>query len=465
MNQSSPRHRDTTTELENSRSWLSWMFVNFVESLGSLRLALILLASLALLTLIGAWVPQSGQVDEATLLERFGKDGLRLLNTFGLTNLFCSPAYIACLTLIFVNLLACTALRMVPRFKKHFIEQDFLDGWQIKEQCHHVIYQLADSSTEGTKQLVSEMSRCGFRTRQSANRFIFDKGKIGHLAAPITHFGLFLLLIGVIVTALTSYKGTIYLKPGDLLPFPGTAASRPLIGKIPHWTVELTDSHRDLYKSGAARQWYSTVNLRDTNGHKLGAGTISVNTPLSVAGVDLNQADWALDSARLSVDGHSLNVPLKEMGTESMGVLPIAPGFLMILAVAGPETPMRIYFKHEGHATPRLVAVLNCGSSTKLGDVTMTNSGVTVRTGLQFKHDPGLPIVYLSFLFFVLGAALVAIPSYTVFAAIITTPGNNLQVVLGSRKGKFASCIKRELNRLAGKLGDINNQKVSVCDS
>jgi cytochrome c biogenesis protein len=187
---------------------------------------------------------------------------------------------------------------------------------------------------------------------------------------------------------------------------------------------------------------------------------VSVNTPITVGGIDIYQSDWALKALKLRIDGKDLQLPVQPMGSQFMGILQIMPEFMLIGVVPSANAPMRLFFKHDGHPSPKLVATLGLNETFKLGDVRITNAGTVVTSGLQYKYDPGLPIIYVSFLFLTVGAYLVATPSHRIFAEVVEDDDFNCDIVLGSDQTKFAGLIKRELRKVESALAQPNPAEV-----
>lgn len=433
--------------------------IAILELCGSLKLTLVLLAVLLLLTVLGAWIPQASVTDEAIYLEKFGTDGSVLLKSLGLTNAFQSPTFLFSIALLFLNLAACTAVNMGPRIRKKFAGQDFTCAVKIRHMKQQTSVHVTKSPEDSAKDLIAQFATCGFSARRAGSRFIFEKGKIGWLAAPVTHAGLFILLIGICVTAQGGYRGIVNVNTGESMDFP-LQDKKPLIGKLPKWRLTLNDARKEDHPTGKVRQWYSTVSVNDFQGKPIGSGTVSVNTPITVGGIDIYQSDWELKAIKLRIDGKDLQLPVQPMGSQFMGILQIMPEFMLIGVVPSANAPMHLFFKHDGHPSPKLVATLGLNETFKLGDVRITNAGTVVTSGLQYKYDPGLPIVYVSFLFLTVGAYLVATPSHRIFAEIVEDEDNHSDIVLGSDQTKFAGLIKRELRKVETALRQPNPAEV-----
>ncbi|MBI4532954.1 MAG: cytochrome c biogenesis protein ResB [Candidatus Melainabacteria bacterium] len=433
----------------NTLANLGW---DIMSALASLKLTCVLLVALALLTLAGAWIPQASETDQTTLLLKFGTEGYALLSMLGLTDVFHSAVFLTITAALLVNLIACTSVRMVPRLTARINQCDFLDELAIKQLPVSQVIKVLSSTAELQSHMLSTMTQRGFKCKNSGNSFIFEKGRLGLLAAPMTHIGLLVLLLGVCTTALGGYRGNVFLTPGQSIAFPPDNSTKPRVGKMPAWSLHLDSTYKETYTSGEPKQWYSTLTLLDKSTKKLAHDTIWVNHPMNFHGVEFYQSDWSVRSVRLTLAGESQNIPVKDMGGESMGVLPLLPDVLLIVALHNPQDPARLYLKQQDSTMPRKFATLASGQTFQLGKLKITYEGATVVTGIQYKYDPGLPIIYTSFLFLMLGAMFVATPHLMLYANITASTANSSSLTLGHLSGKFRGLLNKEINRLETEL-------------
>ncbi len=422
-----------------------------------------MLTALTLLTLCGAWIPQTSQTDPSELLERFGKDGLSILNFLGLTNVFYSPLYLVNVLLVFVNLAVCTATRMAPRIRARLQKADFLSGDEIAclpfASCTFV-----KGAAEHSQLIHDKMRRQGFSVKTSGSKMIFEKGRIGWLAAPATHLGLFVLLAGILISAATGYNGSVDLTVGQTIDFPQAHSEKPRIGSLPHYRLTLDSSSRESYKSGEPKQWYSGLTLLDHGGRKIASGQTCVNSPFSAAGIDFYQSDWRLSSVKLTLDGNPLSIPLKSMGGDSMGVMPLAQDMLLIAVVHERESPVRLYLKLEETPMPRLFAQLNKGQTFQVSPLTIKYDGAAITSGIHYKYDPGLPIVYASFILLMAGAIFVSFPQYRIWADAEQTAEGTYRWTTGCCPTKFSQLLTLQAKTLAAELTKLNCEEVAALE-
>ena len=136
---------------------------------------------------------------------------------------------------------------------------------------------------------------------------------------------------------------------------------------------------------------------------------ISVNHPLRYKGITIYQADWTLASIAIQL-GRSpvLELPLQrfpQLGEQVWGLLlPTRPdgSQLVLLTLSSEEGPVEVF-----DANGTSLALLRPGGETvEVRDLPVRVAGVVPASGLLFKRDPGVPLVYSGFAIVLLGGGL-----------------------------------------------------------
>jgi cytochrome c biogenesis protein len=136
---------------------------------------------------------------------------------------------------------------------------------------------------------------------------------------------------------------------------------------------------------------------------------ISVNHPLRYKGMTLYQADWTLVAMRLQL-GRSpvLELPLQrfpQLGEQVWGVLlPTRPDGSqpVLLTLTSEEGPVEV-FAADGSS---LGTLRPGGEALDVRGLPIRVAGVVPASGLLFKRDPGVPLVYSGFAIALLGGGL-----------------------------------------------------------
>jgi cytochrome c biogenesis protein len=264
------------------------------------------------------------------------------------------------------------------------------------------------------------------------------------------------LLAGVIWTSLTGFSGFKPVLPGEIFQFDNAEHSKMWIGKLPTWSASVIETHREDYPSGEAKQWYSTIVVKDRTGKLVKEQTISVNNPLSYDGVDIYQSSWALKALKVRFGNELRTLSLQPMGKLFAAFLPLPDDAVLIFSVRDAQSPLRIFAKRKDWPAPKLLTQILLNKTTHLGNVPIAYEGTIAQTGLQYKCDPGLPIVFVAFVFIIGGISLAAVPHRQIWVQLNKDDSDNTYVTIGgtTKKGKIS--FARQLAKLAEKLQQVS---------
>jgi cytochrome c biogenesis protein ResB len=115
-----------------------------------------------------------------------------------------------------------------------------------------------------------------YESTSSETTFIFaQKGRIGRFGPYIAHFGVLILLSGVVI-------GAAY---GQVNPYSDTIAVIPVGGsqQVDGFTLRLDDFSVSYYENGAVREYRATVTIVDVN--QAQTRDITINGPISYRGL------------------------------------------------------------------------------------------------------------------------------------------------------------------------------------
>lgn len=389
-----------------------------VSFFASVELAITLMSLTALTVLVGAWCPQESQVGRQKVFETFGPDMANNLIKWGVSDIFHSPWFLFLIAMLTVNMVAVSFQRVFPRVRLLKQVMPFLKGREIEKMpvARKVVFDNSAPTDQTVSPsmlqsfVVNELAKRRFNVRVDASSITAEYGKFGRLAATITHIGLLTLLAGVTVTSWTGFSGFQPVRQGDTMSLAKSEHSKLWIGKLPSWSVKVDSTRRESYPTGEPKQWYSELSVVDAKGKVLTKGEISVNNPLSYDGVDIYQSSWGMDVIDLSFNGHDQRLPLEAMGKRYAAFLPLDKSTVLIFSVLDTTSPLRVFAKRTDWEAPKMVGEIKPQESIKMGSVEVTFKNAIAATGLQYKCDPGIPIVYTAFGFIILGVLLASIP-------------------------------------------------------
>lgn len=397
-----------------------------VSFVASVKLTIISLSLIAATVLVGAWCPQEGQVGREKVFEAFGEKAAPVLIQLGISDIFHTPWFLFLIALLTLNMVACSFQRVFPKIRLLRHPLPALAGDAILRLPYNRAVTLApteENEEEIAVRLASVLKKKGFKVTRSAQkdaRLTAEYGKVGRLAATVTHIGLLTLVGGVTITSWTGFNGFQPVKLGESMSFADSQHSKLWVGSLPDWTVRVNKTWKESYPGGEPKQWYSDLSVIGRDGEEKKRGVISVNNPLTYDSVDIYQASWGLDSLELKFNGQARELPLQTMGGRHAAFLPLDSDSVLIFSATDqtPDSPLRLFAKRTEWEAPKKITEIKPGQSIDMGGVQVQFSRLLPRTGLQYKRDPGLGIIYVAFAFIMTGVMLAAIPFRQVWASV-----------------------------------------------
>jgi cytochrome c biogenesis protein len=422
------------------------------ETLGSVNLAIFLISVAAATVLLGSWCPQAPQVGREKVVERFGESVTAWLEKFGITDIFHTPFFLILVSLLAINLLAASLQRVFPRAISKWrsrlatlSEEDMARQplqWNCKLKCDAGLLLNA---------LESKLRKAHYRVLRQRNELAAQRGKVGVLAAGVTHIGLITLLSGATITSWTGFSGFEAIARGGMLTFMSSEHSKLWIGRLPNWRVKVEDTYRVNYKSGDPKQWYSELAVIDSQGKVLKRQTISVNNPLFFEGVDIYQSSWAFDHILLSFNGVTRALAVHPMGSIQAAFLPLDDRTIFIFSAKDVASPLRVFAKTEEWAAPKLITTIAAGMTAQLGPVQLRYDGPLPTTGLQYKCDPGFPLTLTGFVFIIAGITLAAVPYRQLWICVKPEEGAS-EVKISGVASKAKRSLQADIDKLLQEL-------------
>lgn len=403
-------------------------------NLGSVSFAVFLLTLCAISILLGAWCPQESTAGQQKIVEQFGPELAFALSKAGITDLFHTPFFLTLICLITINMTAASFTRVFPKAKNYLRPPVYLHAESIRKMPRAVTFFVRAEKKNCQMVAAQRLRKLGFFVTSYDDGLVAESGRFSKFAATITHIGLLTLLSGIIITALTGYSGYKTVTQGESFSISDSKHSPIWLGSIPNWTVKVDDTRRVDYDSGAPKQWFSTLSVRNREGELLEHKEISVNEPLSCGGVDIYQSSWALTHLTVILGAEKHRLPLQKMGERYAAFIQLDKDTTLILSAKSNTSPLRLFAKRLEWDGPRKVAEMQPGSSITLGQVPLTYLGAEPVTGLQYKADPGLPFVYTAFGLITLGITLAAIPHSIVWMSVEQNSQTELLIAGKSNK-------------------------------
>jgi len=412
--------------------------------LADLRLAIVLLLTIALFSIAGTVLEQGQTLDfyqtnypEDPAL--FGFLSWKVILTLGLDHVYRTWWFLALLIVFGASLTACTFTRQLPALGA-------AQGWKYYTQPRQ--FQKLALSTSLTDAdlaiLATSLGKRRYRVFQEGDSLYGRKGIVGRIGPIIVHASMILILLGAILGAMTGFFAQEIVPSGDTFRIQNIFDAGPWArAQIPtDWAVRVNRFWIDYTPDGNIDQFYSDLSVVDAAGTELDRKTIHVNEPLRYRGVTLYQADWGIAAVQIQLNQSPvLQLPMQLLDTNGPRFwgtwVPTNPDLSTgVTLLARDLQGTALIYDNDG----QLTATLRSGMATTVNGVTLRLVDVIGSTGLQIKADPGIPLVYAGFGLLMLGVMMSYVSHSQVWALV-----QDGILYVGGRTNRAQVAFEREL--------------------
>lgn len=188
----------------------------FFNYLGSLRFTLFLILSLALIFLLGLWIPQKALLQRELYQQwQTGSPSLvAALELAGLTNIYTSPVTLTLWGLFFLNLAMVTSKRL-PLLRQRIALNDskLEDPATSPNYPYKAEIELPEAAAQ--EKIPELLSDCGYNFYGTSQHYYAVKNRLSPLASLFFHLSFFLILLGGVITVYTKFTGYVELAEGE----------------------------------------------------------------------------------------------------------------------------------------------------------------------------------------------------------------------------------------------------------
>ncbi len=411
-----------------------------ITFIASLRVAIVLLALIALYIVIGTLLPQHSSPQ--WYLQRYPKAGPLIL-ALSLNTIYSSAIFIVLVVLFVINLSLCTALSLKGQLRQ--LAPSFFPSFTKSE------YVIEDVTEEQARTL---LRKGRYAITEEEGKIKGGKFRIGVLGAAITHVGLIILFLGGTLGNATSSEDMVNLLPGNAHHFEKEG-----------FTLYLDDFYLTFDESGAVKQYFSEVTVTDRDGTTK-SEKLWVNKPFHHKGLGFYQANWGwtshleiTDLERGEVVAHGLLRNGTSYFHETSHISIYLYGYYPELGMGHQQQPVKI---SDREIDPYYAVILyefgnpigsyliRPGDPIIWEDLSITFTHSIGYTGLLVRDDISYPIVLTSFLIIILGifVSFYLYPRFIMYedGKLITTSRRNGWVFYQSVKSAVA---KKERNNVS----------------
>ena len=410
--------------------------------LSSLKIAILLLLVIAISCAAGTLIPQ--QESNQFYYDNFNKNpflgiiNANILLLFEFDHVYTSFWFLFLLIWLGLALSVCSFRRQLPILKSALNWIDYKSPRQIaKLSVAQTI--VTNNCSKSLEKIKLNLKKQGWNVKETDGRIAARQGVIGRLGPILIHLGMILLMIGATYGSLNGKTIEKFLAPGRSIDLLNNNEEKGL-------TIELQKFQIERDPQGRAEQYKSIVNVIEPNGNNQ-SKEISVNYPLRYKGLTLYQADWSLAAITIQIDNSpKLQIPIEpisELGEQVWGtVIPTnKDGKNQILLTVDSELgPVNIY---DNDGTQLTKLTINKEEKVKGALIKIIN--IIPSSGLLLKHDPGVPLVYLSFAIILIGGSLSIISTKKIW---VLHENEKSMIYIGGLSNRNLSGLSKELPNL-----------------
>mgnify|MGYP003323114752 FL=1 len=407
--------------------------------LSSLKIAILLLLVIAVSCAAGTLIPQ--QESNQFYYENFNKNpflgiiNANILLLFEFDHVYTSFWFLFLLIWLGLALSVCSFRRQLPILKSALNWIDYKSPRQIaKLSVAQTI--VTNNCSKSLEKIKLNLKKQGWNVKETDGRIAARQGVIGRLGPILIHLGMILLMIGATYGSLNGKTIEKFLAPGRSIDLLNNNEEKGL-------TIELKKFKIERDPQGRAEQYRSIVNVIEPNGNNQ-SKEISVNYPLRYKGLTLYQADWALAAITIQIgNSPKLQVPIEpipQLGEQVWGtIIPTnKDGKNQILLTVDSELgPVNIY-DNDG----TLLTKLSINKEEKVKGALIKIINIIPSSGLLLKHDPGVPLVYLSFAIILIGGSLSIISTKKIW---VLHEKEKSMIYIGGLSNRNLSGLSKEL--------------------
>jgi len=443
------------------------------DFLTSLKLVIILLLILSFFSIVGTLIEQNKPLQEYYRVYQPGTVALFL--KLGLFDMYHSWWFVACLSLLALNINACTMDRyrgIIAGMRKNNIILDeklskFLRNITTiryvlqQDIVEKKMVELAGKNFSG-KPVVTTME-------DGERHYFFEKGKYSRLAFFMTHLSILIVFLGAISGSFFGYKGYVNIFEGETI-----SQLETRVGNIQKldFQIKCNAFHAEFYPNGAPMDYRSDLSIFQ-NGKEVIRKTIRVNDPLTFEGVTFYQSSYGGLPDQVAIDIVNRDGSLKGTMTTPLNQRVDIPDETDKVEVADYQEHFHLPDGVEGGRAIGVNIYPAKGAPMELwllvdhpeydrhrgGDYYFQVKDLKMKkyTGLQVNNDPGEILVWLGSMLLIAGIMIAFFLSHKkLWISLRTDKKGRSELKIGGTANKNRDAFAREMEQIIQNLKEIS---------
>lgn len=460
---------------------------NYIESLWaffvSVRLTVVILLSMAALSIIGTLIPQNE--NPAEYFRAFGPFLYQVLTTLDIFDMYRSWWFQGLIIMLVVNIIICSIDRLQTTGKIIFSKNPKFNIGSYRKLKSRKDFTLNSDMgliKDGFSAFMSkEYGYCETISADKGFAITAEKGRLTRLGVYGVHLSIVVLLIGSLVGSLNGFEGFANIPEGESSDTIQMRFGNGTI-KLP-FAIKCDDFDVQFYDTGAPKEFRSKLTIIE-NGQPVLQKDIIVNDPLRYKGINIFQSSYGKLNNQAPVTDLSKEIALRIKSNSSGMVYDVKTslkksvelpeglgqfvvedfnpeaefrGMALGPALHGTLTPV------GGGAQPVLLPInFPKFDSMRKGKVVLSvakadfSTEERYYTGLQITKDPGVGLVYTGFIIMILGCMVTFFMSHQQVVVEIQPKGNKIRVMVSGKTNKNKVGFTYKVERLADKLASLD---------
>lgn len=434
------------------------------RTFSSLRLTIFLLILLAATSVLGTIILQNGTPQE--YLAEYGPDLARILDFFGLFDMYHSWWFLAILALLVLNLIFCSLNRLPSVWRQIFHSRVDLSSSSIQAQPYAKVFR-TDVEEEGLGgEIEREIQRFFGKPLQiqESHRSVlyFEKGKYGRLGVYITHLSVIVILIGGMIGSVLGFKGVLRIVEGEtvdriLLRKNGRFIEYPL-----SYQVRCDEFDISYYDTEGPERFVSEYTSRLSileDGREVRRVNVRVNHPLTYRGLKFYQSSYG-DETEVGLqvrgregdasyafrvrEGERLSMPGSDVFFQLLGYFPKVHTF-------GEGVQLALFSKGQAPQRIWLFMRMPDHDEKRGGNFIFTLTDIVKKdfTVLQVTKDPGVFVVWVGCALLVIGLIVAFfISRRRLWVQISREQGKPATILLGGNTNRNRMNFERDFSEI-----------------
>lgn len=432
-----------------------------VDFFASVKLALVLLSTLAITSILGTILPQGEPL--GFYKQGYSPTSARLIEFFQLYDMYHSWWFKWLLLLLAVNLIICSLKRFSTTFKvvnapPRAVSDQMFDSLAFKNR-----FTLKENPIDIQTWIPTLLGRY-FRKPVSLSvsegqAFYLEKGRFSRYGVYVVHLSVLVLFVGALIGSFYGFKGFLELKEGessDRIFIKGSPSQKEL-----GFSVKLDRFTMSFYPNGMTKEYRSDLSVWE-KGTPKGKAVVRVNDPFDYNGITFYQSSWDQFPS-------SIALSLKKGGQEwdlgiQMDQRVLVPGtpfalqavrYVNNLSNLGPALGLILFKDQEEVDHGWILSKHPEFHGNRLADFRLKVKEIKTQyvSGFQVNRDPGVWFIWIGATMMLLGFVIAFYMSHQqIWVWIRETKGpkgvKGTEVLIGGTAHKNRGAFVRKMEHL-----------------